>query len=317
MMRAIAYRRYGGPEVLHVHQCSVPQPARGEVLIRVAASGINPIDYRLRRGEMRWLLPGGFPRIPGFDVAGWVHQAQPSSGFRPGDRVIAFLKSLYGGGYAEQVACVPEAVVPLPDSIDFRQAAGLPLAGSTVLQSLRDIAELQEGDCILINGASGGVGSLAVQIAKAYGAHVTGVASAEHLEFVRELGADEVMDYATTDFTSLNRQWNVVFDVAGKSSYQAARSVLTETGHFVSTEPSLAGVAMSVLSSGMKKRGRVMLARPRSGDLRELVRLAASGQLRVHVDETFPLAEAAQAHRRLEAGKVRGKLILDVAIPKD
>jgi 2-desacetyl-2-hydroxyethyl bacteriochlorophyllide A dehydrogenase len=311
-MQAIAYRHYGAPDVLELHQRSIPQPTSREVLIRVAAAGVNPIDYRLRQGEMRLLLPGGFPRIPGFDVAGWIEQAQPRSGFSKGDRVIAFLNNLYGGGYAQFAVCSADAVAPLPDSIDFLQAAALPLAGSTALQSLRDIADLRQGDSVLINGASGGVGSLAVQIAKAYGGHVTGVTSEKHREFVRQLGADEVIDYAQTEFSKLNQQWNIVFDAAGKSSYQAARHVLTDQGRFVSTEPSLAGIAMSILTSSLKKKGRVMLARSKSADLRELVRLTAGGQLRVHIDQVLPLAQAAEAHRRLEAGGVCGKLVLRV-----
>ncbi len=316
-MQAIAYRQYGAADVLELHQRSIPQPTSGEVLIRVAAAGVNPVDYRIRQGEMRLLLPGGFPRIPGFDVAGWVEQAQPRSGFAKGDRVMGFLNSLYGGGYAQFAVCSADAVAPLPDSIDFLQAAGLPLAGSTALQSLRDIGDLRQGDSVLVNGASGGVGSLAVQIAKAYGGHVTGVTSEKHLEFVRQLGADEVIDYGATDFSKLNRQWNIVFDAAGKSSYQAARHVLADQGHFVSTEPSLSGVAMSILTSPLNKKGRIMLARPKSSDLRELVRLAANGQLRVHIDQVLPLAQAAEAHRRLEAGGICGKLILRVVEPDE
>lgn len=312
-MKAIAYRHYGAPDVLRIHQRSVPRPTNRQVLIRVAAAGINPIDYRTRRGELRWVLPGGFPRVPGFDVAGWVEQAQPSSGLSVGDRVIAYLDSLYGGGYAQYAVCSIDAVAPLADSIDFVSAAGLPLAGSTVLQAFRNHGALRQGDELLINGASGGVGSLAVQIAKAYGAEVTGVASAQHLDFVRGLGADEVIDYRTTDFTQLDRQWELVFDVAGRSSYAAARHVLSHHGRFISTEPSVAGAAMSILTSVLKKKGRVMLARPRSGDLRELVRLASVGQLSVPVDRVYPLEQAAEAHRYLESGGVRGKLILQVS----
>jgi NADPH:quinone reductase-like Zn-dependent oxidoreductase len=314
-MQAVAYRNYGAPDVLQVHQHPIPRPSSHEILIRVAAASVNPIDYRLRQGELRWLLPGGFPRVPGFDVAGWVEEAQPRTGLSKGDRVLAFLTSMYGGGYAEYATCRADAVVPLPDSIDFSQAAGLPLAGSTVLQSLRDIGELRQGDSVLVNGASGGVGSLAVQIAKAYGADVTGVSSAKHLDFVQTQGADEVIDYESTEFTKLNRQWNIVFDVSGKSSYQAARHVLADHGHFVSTQPTLAGAAMSLLTSPLKKKGRVMLARPRGGDLRELVRLAHNGSIRVHIDQVYPLADAPEAHRRLEAGGVKGKLILQVAEP--
>lgn len=312
-MRAIAYRDYGGPDVLQLHQRPVPQAASSQVLIRVAAAGINPIDCRTRQGELRWLLPGGFPRVPGFDVAGTVEQAEPRTGLAVGERVIAFLDGLYGGGYAEFAVCAADAVTPLPDSVDMLHAAGLPLAGSTALQSLRDIGGIRQGDFVLINGASGGVGSFAIQIAKAYGATVTAVCSAKHHDFVRELGADEVLDYADTDYSKLNRQWNIVFDAAGKSSYRAARHVLARGGRFISTEPSLAGIGMSLATSLLSKKGRVMLARPRSKDLRELVRLVTSGKLAMHLDEVFPLDQAAAAHRRIEAGGVRGKLVLQVA----
>lgn len=312
-MRAIAYRDYGSPDVLQLHQRPVPQPTSGQVLIRVAAASVNPVDCRMRQGELRGLLPGGFPRIPGFDVAGTIEQAEPRTGFAVGERVIAFLDSLYGGGYAEFAVCSADAVTPLPESVDILHAAGLPLAGSTALQSLRDIGNIRQGDFVLVNGASGGVGSFAVQIAKAYGATVTAVCSAQHHDFVRELGADELIDYSVTDYSKLNRQWNIVFDAAGKSSYQAARQVLAKGGHFVSTEPSLIGVAMSLATCLLSKKGRIMLARPRSRDLRELVRLVAGGKLAMHLDQVLPLAEAAEAHRRLEAGGVRGKLVLQIA----
>lgn len=312
-MRAIAYRDYGGPDVLQVHHRPVPRPTSSQVLIRVAAAGVNPIDCRMRQGELRGLLPGGFPRIPGYDVAGTVEQAEPRTGLEVGERVIAYLDNLYGGGYAEFAVCSADVVATLPASIDLTHAAGLPLAGSTALQSLRDIGNIKQGDLVLINGASGGVGAFAIQIAKAYGAVVTAVCSAKHHDFVRELGADEVIDYQATDYSKLNRQWNIVFDAAGKSSYQAARHVLANGGHFVSTEPSLMGIAMSLATSVLSRKGRVMLARPRSKDLRELVRLVAGGKLAMHLDGVLPLTEAAEAHRRLEAGGIRGKLVLQVS----
>lgn len=314
-MRAITYDRYGGPEVLRLSQVERPADAPGHVQIRVAAAGVNPVDCRMRQGEMRLLLPGGFPRVPGYDVSGWVLRADEETGLRPGDRVLAMLDHVYGGGYAEQATCSNDSVVKIPDSLSFEEAAGLPLAGSTALQSLRNHGHLKTGDRVLINGASGGVGSLAVQIAKAFGGRVTGVASGRHRSFVQSLGADEFIDYEQEDFTGFkDRHWDIVFDAAGKSSYTACHSVLAEDGHFVSTEPSVQGLLVSLFTWPLSKSGRVMLARSRGDDLRQLVDLVHRGALRVVIDDLFPLEEAADAHRRLEQGGSIGKLVLRVAM---
>ncbi len=311
-MLAVTYHHYGPPEVLSVEERPRPSRPANRVLIRVAATGVNPIDYRMRRGDMRWLLPGGFPRVPGFDVAGWVEEADEEAGFSAGDRVLAFLDNVRGGGYAEFAVTSASTVVVISDALDFIAAAGLPLAGSTVLQAMRGGVELRQGDAVLINGASGGVGSLAVQIAKAYGAEVTGVASDPHLDFVRKLGADNTIDYRTTDITTLDSKWQIVFDVAGKLSYGAACKILAPGGRFISTEPSAKGFLMSATSTVLNKRGRVVVVRPRLANLEELVRLVAAGQLTVSVDQVLALQDAAAAHRQLEAGGVCGKLILRV-----
>jgi 2-desacetyl-2-hydroxyethyl bacteriochlorophyllide A dehydrogenase len=312
-MRAIVYTDYGGPEVLELTERPTPKPARDEVLIRVQAAGVNPIDARMRAGELKGLLPGGFPRIPGYDVAGEVIGGGSDSPLRNGERVLAYLDHLYGGGYAETAVCTHTSVVRIPDAMRPDEAAALPLAGSTALQSLRDHGHLKAGDNVLINGASGGVGSFAVQIAAAYGATVTGVASGPHEDFTRSMGAADFIDYQTQDFTRLDRTWDLIFDAAGKHSFGDVKPVLSKDGTYVSTEPSLRGLIVSLLTWPRQQQGRVMLARSRDEDLRELLRLYEEGKLKVTVAELFPLAEAAAAHRRLEAGGFCGKLVLQVA----
>lgn len=312
-MRAITYSTYGTAEVLKLTERPAPERSRGRVLIRVAAAGVNPIDYRIRQGQMRWLLPGGFPRTPGFDVAGWVVEADPESGFAGGDRVLAFLDNVRGGGYAEFAVASKDAVVSIPEHVDFHAAAGLPLAGSTVLQAFRGVVEAPDGGTVLVHGASGGVGSLAVQIAKAYGAKVTGVASGKRHEFVKDLGADSFIDYETTDFTRTGDRWDLVFDVAGNLAYGDARRAVAEGGAFVSTEPSARGLLLQVATSCFRRKARVVLARPQHQILDELARMLGSGQIRVPIDEVFPLAAAGEAHRRLEKGGVQGKLVLEVS----
>ncbi|TWT90364.1 Zinc-type alcohol dehydrogenase-like protein [Pseudobythopirellula maris] len=317
-MRAIVYEDYGEPDVLLPTETAAPRPAADEVLIRVAAAGVNPIDARLRSGEVRWLLPGGFPRVPGYDVAGVVERAGRDCPLGEGQRVMAFLDHLYGGGYAELATCSATSVVPLPDDLPFEEVASMPLAGSTALQSLRDHGRLQKGDRVLLLGASGGVGAFAVQIAKAYGATVTGVASGKHEAFVCSLGADDFLDYERQDYAETGAQtgvqsgqcWDLVFDVAGKSSYQHAKPALTAEGRYVTTEPSFRGLAVALVTWPQSRQAKPMLAVSRGKDLEELLRLRNEGRLGVTVDRVYPLEEAAEAHRRIESESFCGKLVV-------
>lgn len=311
-MRAIIYADYGPPEVLVVSERPKPVPAADEVLIRVAAASINPIDARLRSGEMKFLLPGGFPRIPGYDVAGEVVAVGRDANFAVGDRVYAFLDHIYGGAYAEFAVCTHTSASVIPDGISYSEAAAIPLAGSTALQSLRDIGEMKSGDRVLINGASGGVGAFAVQIAKAYGVAVTAIASGPNREFAMSLGADDFIDYETTDFTTLGRKWDIVFDAAGKSSFSTAKSVLNDDGTFISTEPDLKGLAVTLATWPMSQQGKVMLAKSRQKDLIELMRLYDDAQLNVTVAKTFPLSDASAAHQMIQEESFRGKIVLIV-----
>ncbi|SMP67070.1 NADPH2:quinone reductase [Neorhodopirellula lusitana] len=309
-MHAMVYDDYGDADVLHSSTVPVPERLPGQVMIQVHASSVNPIDYRMRSGEMKGLLPGGFPRIPGYDVAGVIVDCAADSAFKVGERVVAFLDSARGGASADYAVCAIDTVAALPDSLPMDIAAAMPLAGTTALQSLRDHGNMKAGDRVLINGASGGVGMFAVQIAKAYGCHVDAVASEDNRDFCMELGADHFYDYAKTDFTESTERWEVIFDAAGKSSYYEARDVMTEHSRYVSTEPDVKGMLMTVLTWPLSKSGTVMLAKPNAEDLRELIRLHEEGKLLVTIDSTFPMSELAKAHRRVEEGVDRGKVVL-------
>jgi NADPH:quinone reductase-like Zn-dependent oxidoreductase len=309
-MRAVEYDQYGDAEVLHMADHPVPQRLRGQLMIQVLASSVNPIDYRFRRGDMKVLIPFGFPRIPGYDVAGIVVETDSDSSFVVGDRVMAFLDHTRGGAFADYAVCSDSVAARIPDSMSMQEAAAIPLAGTTALQSLRDHGKIKSGQTVLVNGASGGVGIFAVQIAKHYGCHVDAIASGSNREFCLSLGADHFYDYAQDDFTKSNERWDIVFDVAGKAHYLQARAVLKEGGHFVSTEPSIKGLLMTILTWPLSKSGQVMLADPSGDDLRELIRLYELGKLNVTIDSTFPFEQAAQAHRRVEEGVDRGKVVL-------
>ncbi|MEZ6090734.1 MAG: NAD(P)-dependent alcohol dehydrogenase [Pirellulaceae bacterium] len=310
MMRAVIYEDYGDANVLHLGEKPFPRRLPGQVTIQVKVSSVNPIDYRLRRGEMKGLLPGGFPRVPGYDVAGTIVDCDTDGPFNIGDRVFAFLDQTRGGAMAEYAVCAVDATAELPDDVSFSDAAAIPLAGTTALQSLRDHGEMKPNDRVLINGASGGVGMFAVQIAKAHGCTVDAVASARNEEFCRSLGADGFIDYKTENFLKSEKKWDLIFDVAGTANYLQARSVMTENSRYVSTEPDVKGMMTTLLTWPFSKSGKIMLARPCAKDLRELMRLHQAGNLKITIDSTFPLDRAADAHRRLESGVDQGKVIV-------
>jgi NADPH:quinone reductase-like Zn-dependent oxidoreductase len=283
-------------------------------LIRVRAAGVNPIDWRIRSGSLRFILPGRLPLILGFDVSGEVAEVGPEvTDLKVGDEVFAFLAGRHGGGYAEYAVASQHVVVPKPENLSHEEAAAIPLAASTALQALRDLAKVSEGSDVLINGAAGGVGTFAVQIGKTLGARVTGVCSTGNLEFVTELGADRVIDYTGEVFTAGDHRFDVVFDAVAKSSFSASRGVLRPYGVYVTTVPSLKTLllaAVTRLAGG--RRCRNVLVRPRGDDLRHLKGLVEEGKLRPVVQQVYPLEQAAEAHRVSEAGHVRGKVVLGV-----
>ncbi len=309
-MHAIVYDDYGDASVLHADEIPTPERLPGQILIEVHASSVNPIDYRLRSGEMKGLLPGGFPRVPGYDVAGIVADCADDAPFRIGDRVMAFLTTARGGACADYAVCAVDAAAKLPDDMSFELAAAMPLAGTTALQSLRDHGRMEPGDRVLVNGASGGVGMFAVQIAKAFGCHCDAVASGDNRDFCMSLGADHFYDYEKVDFTESSERWDVIFDAAGKSDFWDARDVMNPGGRYVSTEPDVKGMLMTALTWPFSKSGTVMLAHPRSDDLKELIRLYEAGKLKVTIDSRFAISQCADAHRRVESGVDRGKVIL-------
>ena len=309
-MRAVQYDQYGDASVLHIGEHPVPRRLPGQLLINVLASSVNPIDYRFRRGDLKGIIPFGFPRIPGYDVAGIVVDTDSGSGFAQGDRVMAFLDHTRGGALADYAVCAVGSAAKIPDAMPMEEAAAIPLAGTTALQSLRDHGKIRSGQTVLINGASGGVGMFAVQIAKSFGCHVDAIASERNRDFCLSLGADHFYDYEQDDFTKSSERWDIIFDVAGKAHYLAARSVLKEGGHFVSTEPNIEGMLVSILTWPLSKSGRVMLAAPSGNDLDELIRLYELGKLRVSIDRRFSFEQAGDAHRRIESGVDHGKVVL-------
>ncbi|MDH4230263.1 MAG: NAD(P)-dependent alcohol dehydrogenase [Nitrospirota bacterium] len=313
VMRAVAINVYGPAEALREMSLTVPEPADDEVLLRVHASSINPLDWKTRKGKG---LPakGGFPRVLGFDVSGVVERVgRGVTHLQPGDAVYGVLDPRRGGGNAEYVCTRAARVIAKPAALSHTEAAAVPVAGLTALQSLKLHAHMKAGERVLILGASGGVGHLAVQIARAYGAHVTATCGARNVEFVRGLGADAVIPYDTDEVPS-EHQFDVIFDTVKAWDFAAACRRLTPTGRYVSTLPDVPGLLKVKLFKwfGFKQQCRFVMLRADPHGLKYLAELADKGQLRPHLQQIYPLDGAAEAHRVSEDGHVTGKLVVEV-----
>jgi NADPH:quinone reductase-like Zn-dependent oxidoreductase len=321
-VQAIVYHQYGPPEVLRCADVAKPAPKDSEVLVRVRAASINPLDWHLMRGEP-WLLrlAAGLrrPRMTrfGIDLAGQVEAAgRNASRFKPGDEVFGTAR----GALAEYV-CGPESALALrPVGTTPEEAACVPIAALTALQGLRDKGRIQPGQRVLINGAAGGVGTFAVQIAKAHATEVTGVCSAQNVALVRSLGADRVIDYSQEDFTAGGPRYDLIVDMIGNHSLSALRRALNPKGICVLVggppgkwiAPMGRMIKASILSLFIRQKLVMFLARRNPEALETLSGLLAAGKITSVVDRRFPLGETPAAIRYLETGHARGKVVITV-----
>ncbi|AYN42790.1 NADP-dependent oxidoreductase [Streptomyces dangxiongensis] len=308
-MRAVVVERWGGPENLVEREVERPEPGLNEVLVRVHAAGVNPVDWKTRAGGalIEW---GAVPAV-GWDVSGTVETVGPGVGvLRPGDEVFGMpLFPRQAGAYAEYVVAPARHLAPKPASLTHVEAAALPLAALTAWQALVDTADVRPGERVLVHAAAGGVGHLAVQIAKARGAYVIGTASAGKHGLVRELGADEVVDYRAVRFEDVVSDIDVVLDGLGGETAERSLRVLRAGGRLI-TLPGPDDVPAAV-EDGV--RAVWMLVEPDHLGLREIAALVERGALRPVVDTVVPLAQAAKAHEIGERGRTTGKIVLTVA----
>jgi len=310
-MNAIIFARYGGPEVLELGQLPMPKCRDGEVLIRVRACGVNPADARIRSGQFRWFTGSKFPRSLGADIAGEVIVG--AGPFAAGDRVFGMLDMLRGQGYADYAVARVEELAHLPSEVTWAQGAAVPLAALTAWQAFtKHTPSLEKKGCrVLIRGASGGVGSCAVQIAKSLGAHVTGLSSAQNLPWLDELGADRALDYRATDLTALD-PFDLIFDVHGELPWSTARTILSRRGVYLTLTPSFRGAVAGPLTRMLGGRVRTqMLVSPSAEDMHALATMLAEGSLVSPLRECLPLEHASSAHTRIEGGHTVGKIVLE------
>jgi NADPH:quinone reductase-like Zn-dependent oxidoreductase len=317
-MRAVRFDRYGPPDVLYVGDVPEPAPGAGEVKLRVRAASLNPLDWKVIAGETRMIpIFKGPPRGTGCDVAGEIVGVGAGTAPRHvGERVFGMVSPFVRDGSCAEFAVVPvDRLAALPDGVDFAQAASLPIAGGTALQALADVGKLTAGQRVLIVGAAGGVGHFAVQFAKHLGAYVVGVCGAGNAEFVRVQGADEVVDYAREDFTRRADRFDVVFDVAGASSFGAARAVLKETGCYVNTCGTFGATLETAFNAlfarfASKQRAVPFALKANAPTWERLGQLAATGALRPQVERTVPLDQVADALGAMARGHGRGKIVV-------
>lgn len=325
-MKAVTYHEYGPPSVLACQDIDRPTPKRGEVVVRVVASAINPGDWDILHGRPMVLRPstGLFkPKHPvlGLAVAGTVEVLGAGvTAFRPGDKVFGEIRH---GGFAEYASVPQDALAPMPRNLTFEQAAAVPVVGPTALAALRDVAQVKPGQKVLINGAAGGVGTFAVQIARAFGAEVTGVCSGRNVDLVRSLGADHVVDYTQEDFTAGGWRYDAIFDNVGNRSMADCRRALAPDGTFIPNSNKGGGrwlggflprAAWALLVTPfVSQRLRPFAATSDSRELAAATELIEAGKVTPVIDRTYPLAETAAALAYYGEGHTRGKVVIKVA----
>lgn len=319
-MKAAIYTSYGPPDVMRITDVEKPVPRDDEVLIKVRAAAVNPLDWRIMKGKPRAIrIMARLAKIngrPGVDVAGEVEAiGSKVTQFKPGDQVFGSCR----GAFAEYVCTGASKVAMKPDNVTFEQAASVNVAGLTAMQGLRDKGKIQPDSKVLINGAAGGVGTFAVQIAKTFGAHVTGVCSTRNIEMVRSIGADEVIDYTQNDFTTSNQRYDLIFDCVGNHPFSACRRVLNPNGRFVGIgaphdvsllallAPMIKDLVLSVFGS---QKAVIFIAKASQDDLTLLGELIATGKLEPVIDKRYNLSDTAVAVRHVEEGHARGKVII-------
>jgi len=312
-MKAIRIHNYGGPEVLQYEDAPRPEPQAGEVLIRVHAAGVNPIDWKVREGYMKDLWPHKFPLILGWDLSGVVEEigTGPAAGgrFKKGDEVYSVPDASRDGAYAEYIVVRESELALKPKSLHHVHAAAVPLAAVTAWQAFFDTAQLQPGQRVLIHGGSGGVGHVAVQLAKWKGAHVLATASTKNQELLRELGVDEPIDYTKQKFEDVARDVDLVLDLIGGETQERSWSVLKKGAVLLS----LVQPPSVEKAKALRVRAAFVAGHPSGAQLAKIAKIIDSGRLAPVIDRILPLSEVRRAHELSKSGHTHGKIVLRVS----
>jgi NADPH:quinone reductase-like Zn-dependent oxidoreductase len=307
-MKAIVVHEYGGPEVLKYEDAPRPEPKENEALVRVIAAGVNPVDALIRSGKYAKFFGTTLPLIPGYDIAGIVEKTGVKiTKLKAGDSIYAYV--LWGGGYAEYAVATEGEATAKPKSLNYIEAAAVPLAALTAWQALIDTAKLSAGQTVLIHGGSGGVGSMAIQIAKARGAKVIATASTANQELLKELGANETVDYTKTKFEDVAKDVDVVLDSVGKDTLARSYGVVRKGGIIATlvAEPDQAELDKHGI------RGAAISVKPNASELAEITKLIEEKKIKPVVSQVLPLTEAVKAQEQAATHHTRGKIVLRIA----
>lgn len=313
-MKAIVTNKYGSVDVLEYQEVEKPAIKNDEILVQVHACSVNPVDWKIRRGDVKWLTGRKPPRILGGDYAGVVAEAGKGvRGYKAGDAVWGMVHAFKGGTYAEYVKVKKEEICLKPENLSFEEASSIPLVGLTAYQSLICKGRLKKGDHILVNGCSGGVGLAGLQIAKALECKVTGVCSTSNLQLAQKAGADYVIDYTKEDVFKSKVMYDIFFDAVAKKSFSQAKTILKEGGTYVTTVPSLQSLVLGPFTNMVSTRKvKTIFVKPSTKDLAILKEIVEDGKLVPVVEKVYPLNGVREAHTRSETGRVVGKLVLKV-----
>ncbi len=315
-MKAIYMNGYGGVESLEVRELDDPLPENDQALVQVHACSVNPVDWKIRKGDIKPPPGKSPPTIPGGDFAGRLTSVGAGfSQFQEGDRVWGLIDPAKGGAYAEYLVAKEDNIGLAPSNLNSVNAASIPLVGLTAYQALVNKGQAEPGQQVLVNGCSGGVGIAAVQIAKALGCEVTGVCSTANVEQVTQLGCDHVIDYTKDEVLSAGANYDLIFDAVGNKDYGLASNCLKPRGVYVTTTLSFSAVLGNPIFNLFRKRkGHAVLVKANRNDLDALKALVEEGKLKPVVERTFSLDQVREAHTLSERGKVVGKLVLEVAV---
>lgn len=316
-MKAIQIHQYGSEAVLQLNDIGTPTPTLGQVLVKVHYAALNPKDVMVRKGKLRLFTGNKFPLQLGYEFAGIIEEGNDSY-FKKGDAVYGMINSWKAGAYAEYLSVPAQELALMPNQLSFAEAAAIPLAALTSLQALRNIGGIKKGDTVCINGASGGVGTFAIQIAKRLGANVIAVSSQKNHAICQALGADDVVDYRSTTLSEAieARSVNIFFDVFGNQSFKAIHPLLKPKGIAITTIPNMVNVLHTLRSRFFPfgKRMKLVVVKSNQKDLELLSQWVSEGTLRVVIDQEFSIAQVAEAHRAIETKRTVGKIVLNVAI---
>ena len=317
IMKAVRTRRYGSADVMEIVDVRAPTIGPNEILVRVRASSVNPVDWKIRRGSLKFVTGWSPPTVLGADFAGEIEETGSNvAGYSPGDKVFGMVHALKGGAYAEKLVVRPREIAPMPINLSFEQAAALPLVSLTAHQLFFRRTARAPGQHVLINGCTGGLGHIAVQMAKALEYRVTGVCSTGNLEVAEQLGADDVIDYRAESPLDTELQFDLIFDAVANLSFAEARRILTPDGTYVSSIPTPTNILVApILNRFRGQQHRSLWVAPDGDALREIAEMVEAGQIKPLVEQVYQIEDIRDAHMRSESGRVVGKLAIRIDAP--